>query len=123
MYDKTLTCAECGTSFIFSSEEQEFFAQQGFSEPRRYRNCRALRRAGRATSTGVYGTQQQSPVGPGPREMFTAICAQCGREAQVPFQPQVDRPVYCAECFAQRRTVGDQGGRPRRQYAPPEERW
>ena len=35
-----------------------------------------------------------------PREMFTAVCAGCGGEARVPFQPREDRPVYCSECFA-----------------------
>ena len=34
------------------------------------------------------------------REMFTAVCASCGKEAKVPFQPREDRPVYCSECFA-----------------------
>ncbi|MFR1111537.1 MAG: CxxC-x17-CxxC domain-containing protein, partial [Anaerotruncus colihominis] len=34
------------------------------------------------------------------REMFTAVCANCGCEAKVPFQPREDRPVYCSECFA-----------------------
>ena len=34
------------------------------------------------------------------REMYTAVCAACGKEARVPFQPREDRPVYCSECFA-----------------------
>ena len=36
----------------------------------------------------------------GPREYFTAVCANCGGEAKVPFEPKSDRPVYCSECFA-----------------------
>jgi len=32
--------------------------------------------------------------------MFTTTCANCGKEAKVPFQPSNDRPVYCSECFA-----------------------
>ena len=39
----------------------------------------------------------------GPREMFTATCSNCGREAQVPFRPTSGKPVYCADCFASRR--------------------
>ena len=31
------------------------------------------------------------------------ICASCGKEARVPFQPREDRPVYCSECFAKMR--------------------
>ena len=29
-----------------------------------------------------------------------AICANCGKPTQVPFEPKGDRPVYCSECFA-----------------------
>jgi len=32
--------------------------------------------------------------------MFVTTCANCGKEAKVPFQPNSDRPVYCSECFA-----------------------
>ena len=39
-----------------------------------------------------------------PREFFLAICAECGKEAQLPFKPRGDRPVLCIECFAQKRT-------------------
>jgi len=35
--------------------------------------------------------------------MHTAICADCGKEAKVPFEPKEDRPVYCSECFANHR--------------------
>ena len=37
------------------------------------------------------------------REMYTAVCAACGKEATVPFKPREDRPVYCSECFARMR--------------------
>ena len=35
----------------------------------------------------------------GAREMFTATCSNCGREAQVPFRPTSGKPVYCSDCF------------------------
>jgi len=34
-----------------------------------------------------------------PREMHKAICADCGKETEVPFVPSPDRPVYCRECY------------------------
>ena len=34
------------------------------------------------------------------------VCARCGGEAMVPFEPKSDRPVYCSECFAQMRANG-----------------
>ncbi|MGZ6268012.1 MAG: CxxC-x17-CxxC domain-containing protein, partial [Candidatus Limnocylindrales bacterium] len=39
----------------------------------------------------------------GPREMFSATCSSCGREAQVPFRPSGTKPVYCSDCFTARR--------------------
>jgi len=39
----------------------------------------------------------------GPREMFSATCSSCGREAQVPFRPSGDKPVYCSDCFQTQR--------------------
>ena len=39
----------------------------------------------------------------GEQEFFTAVCAACGGEAKVPFEPKSDRPVYCSECFAKMR--------------------
>lgn len=37
--------------------------------------------------------------GRGPREMFKAVCANCGRECEVPFRPSGDKPVYCSDCY------------------------
>ena len=39
----------------------------------------------------------------GPREMHKAICADCGKECEVPFKPTEGRPVYCRECWAKHR--------------------
>jgi len=33
------------------------------------------------------------------REMFKATCAECGKECEVPFKPAEDRPVYCQDCY------------------------
>ncbi len=83
--DKTLTCKECGREFVFTAGEQEFYAEKGFvNEPQRCKECRHARRgAGRSE-----------------RDAFIAVCASCGKEARLPFQPREDRPVYCSECFA-----------------------
>jgi len=39
----------------------------------------------------------------GPRKMHKAICAECGKECEVPFKPTEGRDVFCRECFAKRR--------------------
>lgn len=86
--DKTLVCKECGAEFVFTAGEQEFYAEKGFqNEPQRCKACRDARKN----------------AARGPREYFTAVCANCGGEAKVPFEPKSDRPVYCSECFARLR--------------------
>ncbi len=39
----------------------------------------------------------------GSREMHKSVCADCGKECEVPFRPTGDRPVYCTECWAKNR--------------------
>ena len=125
--DKNLTCADCGQEFVFTASEQDFYAQRGFTEPRRCASCRASRKAARGdggggggdSSYGSYGAGGGYSAGGGgyssgggggggyrdrgPREMFSATCSSCGREAQVPFRPTSGKPVYCSDCFRSQR--------------------
>jgi len=49
--DKSLTCSDCGTTFTFSSGEQEFFQSKGFTnEPKRCPSCRRAKKAQRSDS-------------------------------------------------------------------------
>ncbi len=83
--DKTLVCKDCGAEFVFTAGEQEFYAEKGFvNEPQRCKECRDSRKRNSRAS----------------REMFTATCANCGKEAVIPFKPSEGRPVYCSDCFA-----------------------
>ena len=114
--DTTLTCRDCAQAFTFTSGEQEFYASRGFSEPSRCPDCRAQRKAQRdGGSYSSYGSSSSYGGGAGAgagagyssgprrdREMFSATCSGCGQEAQVPFQPSSDKPVYCSACFQQR---------------------
>ena len=89
--DKSLQCSDCGATFTFSVEEQEFFQSKGFvNEPKRCPSCRQARKSGRYGNNS-YGTK---------REMFPATCAECGIQTEVPFEPRDDRPVYCRECYS-----------------------
>ena len=102
MTDKALTCADCSQEFIFTASEQEFFTEKGFSEPRRCPSCRAARKAARNAESGG-GNTGGGYSGGGSREMFSATCSSCGREARVPFQPTGSKPVYCSDCFRTQR--------------------
>ena len=118
--DKNLTCSDCGQEFVFTASEQDFYAQRGFTEPRRCPSCRASRKAARnaegggssygggySSGAGSYGGGGGSSYGGGggggydraPREMFTATCSNCGKDAQVPFRPTSGKPVYCSDCY------------------------
>src|SRR5215470_11154793 len=105
--DKTLTCRDCGMDFVFTAGEQEFYAQKGFTnEPTRCPSCRQARKANGGSRGGYgerdsYGSSYGSSRGGGAREMHTTTCASCGKEAQVPFVPRGDKPVYCSDCFQQ----------------------
>ena len=95
--DKDLVCKDCVATFIFTVGEQEFYAEKGFeNEPQRCRECRNVRKASRNSQEGRS------------REMFTVVCADCGVETQVPFQPTSDRPVYCRECYQHHRPAREQ---------------
>ncbi len=94
--DEMLTCVDCGRTFTFTANEQQFYASKGFTnKPSRCADCRAARKAsgGRGGSGGGGGAR---------RELFKATCSQCGGVAEVPFQPRGDKPVYCRDCFASR---------------------
>jgi len=121
--DKTLTCRDCGREFTWTAGEQAFYEQKGFTNPpTRCQDCRAERKAsggygsrGGGSSYGggggsSYGGGRQSTGGT--REMYTTTCSSCGKEAQVPFVPRGDKPVYCSDCFqSQRRSSGGGGSR------------
>lgn len=131
--DRTIACLDCGQEFTFTTGEQEFYAQRGFTEPpKRCPSCRAIRKAQRSRNTSAsegatdlagwsapafdsgYSYAGASAgyggsAGDGgyrerqPRELFDAVCAECGKTAQVPFRPSGMKPVYCSDCFQNRR--------------------
>lgn len=37
------------------------------------------------------------------RQLHSVKCANCGNQAQVPFKPSGDRPVYCRDCYMQKK--------------------
>ncbi|MEE8414622.1 MAG: CxxC-x17-CxxC domain-containing protein [Dehalococcoidales bacterium] len=88
--DKSLQCSDCGTSFVFSADEQELFQSRGYTnEPKRCPECRQARKTERTGSSSFGGR----------RQMFPVVCAECGKETEVPFEPRGDRPVYCSDCY------------------------
>jgi CxxC-x17-CxxC domain-containing protein len=92
--EKSIQCADCGITFPFTVEEQEFFATKGYTnEPRRCPSCRQARK--QQTGNGGSGSYGRS----GARQMYPAVCAQCGKTTEVPFEPTNGKPVYCRDCY------------------------
>lgn len=89
--DRSLKCSDCGSDFIFTASEQEFFAGKGYTnDPKRCQLCRATRKARNSNSSGYAQPR---------RQMYPATCAQCGQATELPFEPRNGRPVYCRECY------------------------
>ncbi len=92
--DRILKCADCGSEFVFTAGEQAFYADKGFrNEPKRCRSCKSKRAESMGQGSGA------------PRAETKTSCSQCGKETTVPFKPTQGRPVYCRECFQQRRSM------------------
>jgi CxxC-x17-CxxC domain-containing protein len=110
MADQTLTCTDCGNQFTFSERDQEFYQSKGYTTPGRCPDCRAARKAAREGGSYSGGGSYSSSYG-GERQMYPAVCAQCGKDTQVPFQPRGDRPVYCSDCYRSQQGSSSYGGR------------
>ena len=102
--DRNLTCVECNQSFVFTADDQQYHSDKGYTnEPKRCPACRQARRSSRGFDGGGMGMR---------REMHPAVCAECGKDTEVPFRPTGERPVYCSDCYRQQapRDGGSGGG-------------
>lgn len=80
--DEKLICEECGSEFVFTEGEQQFYAEKGLlNKPKR---CVACRKAHKKNHK---------------RKMHDAVCSKCGKETKVPFKPIEGKEVYCKDCF------------------------
>jgi len=99
--DRNLTCVECNQVFVFTADDQQYHADKGYTnEPKRCPTCRQARRANTGYDSGYGGMR---------REMHPAVCAECGKDTEVPFRPTGERPVYCNDCYRQQRSGGGGG--------------
>ena len=92
--DRILKCVDCGSDFIFTAGEQLFFHDKQFkNEPKRCKGCKSKRMTALGVSSG--NTHQKVET--------RTVCSHCGKETTVPFKPTQGRPVFCRECFQQKR--------------------
>jgi CxxC-x17-CxxC domain-containing protein len=97
--DKVLTCVDCAAEFVFTAGEQLFFHDKRFTnEPKRCKTCKSKRVA---VLTAVPTSREPRHY---TRVETRATCSQCGKDTTVPFRPTQGRPIFCRECFTQKRT-------------------
>ena len=73
--DKTIVCKDCGQEFTFTANEQEFFAEKGFTnEPQRCKSCRVARKGAPRGGSRDGGYRDGAP-----RQMYDAVCSECGK--------------------------------------------
>jgi CxxC-x17-CxxC domain-containing protein len=130
--DRDIKCLDCGSDFVFTEREQEWYREKGLQhEPRRCKSCRSSRKTaappdGRPDGAGRGPEAHQVSPGPGAaaaepagatpdvradrprrpaarqRDMHVVACSSCGKETEVPFKPDLSRPVYCRDCYLAR---------------------
>ena len=98
--DIQLTCSDCGQDFTFTSADQAFFQERGYSTPKRCKNCRQAKKNDQGGSGYRSAPAQGTPV----------ICSGCGQPTTVPFEPRGDRPVFCRDCYQARKGSGGGSG-------------
>lgn len=103
--DQQLMCSDCGQSFTFTAEDQEFFRERGYSSPKRCKPCRQAKKNEQSGGGGGGGYQRGSTQG------TSVVCSGCGQQTTVPFEPRGDRPVYCQTCFQSRKSSSGGGDR------------
>jgi len=107
--DKTITCFDCSQPFTFTVAEQEQFRAKGYTNaPKRCPECRQARKADRPdnrndsfgnSSFGSNSTRSGGYGAGSPRQMFPAVCSDCGKSTTVPFEPRQGKPVRCSDCY------------------------
>lgn len=60
MADKTLTCKDCNSEFVFTQGEQDFYAEKGFTnEPQRCPDCRAAKKQQNRNRNSSFNTARR----------------------------------------------------------------
>ena len=89
--ERILVCHQCGEQFAYDESEQAFYKERGFeNDPKRCKACRMSKHALESA---------QKPK----KEMYPAVCAECGAQTELPFRPTGDKPVYCYACLLMRK--------------------
>lgn len=97
--DKKLSCKDCQKEFVWSSGEQKFFADKGFtSAPIRCSDCRKKKKEGMGKIASTKDKSFSSD------QMYEVKCSKCAKISEIPFKPANPEGIMCSDCFEQSRT-------------------
>ncbi len=96
MADIILDCIRCGSAFVWTIYEQNFFSKRGFSQPKRCKICRPRKNSKEPNQIFDSGFAS--------RFLYRGVCSICAAETAVPFEPSQagDRDVLCNVCYRNR---------------------
>jgi CxxC-x17-CxxC domain-containing protein len=101
------TCYECGKSCevpFKPSGDKPVYCSECFGNKERGGSNRGERKNFERSS---YGEKQ----------MYSAVCDECGKKCELPFKPSGDKPVYCSDCFRNKGADNsNRGGGGNKQY-------
>ena len=107
--DKRIICFDCSQIFTLSSSEQAELRAKGYSSiPKRCPECRQAWKEQRSDNrgdnfgnslTGSLSTRSGGYGAGSPRQLFPAVCSDCGKPTTVPFEPRRGKPVRCSDCY------------------------
>jgi CxxC-x17-CxxC domain-containing protein len=93
--DKSMTCVDCGDTFIWTGGAQQFFHAKGLEHPpKRCPPCKEAKRECERMTAEAHRAGEQIRV--------EVTCTNCGEPTVVPFYPTGRRPVYCRPCMPSR---------------------
>jgi CxxC-x17-CxxC domain-containing protein len=94
------TCSDCGAQC-----EVPFKPTEGKAV--RCQDCFRKNRPQRSSFGGNRRFGGSRGFDRGPREMHSAVCAECKQKCEVPFKPTEGKPVFCKECFMKKKNSED----------------
>ena len=96
IFDRKISCIDCGGKFVWTMGEQIFFRDKGLrNPPKRCRDCKQAKndRISSIAAAQAAGIKQRIEV--------SVYCARCNDFTTVPFYPSQGRPVFCRSCYIQ----------------------
>lgn len=92
-------CSECG-------KDCEVPFRPSGTKPVLCSNCFAIQRGETPRPSSNYEREFSAPSDrrdrdfSAPKQMFKAVCQECGKDCEVPFRPTAGKPIFCSECFS-----------------------